>query len=110
MASGLAQTWPINTDCKVTLTGLKDDAGLPIPGATITAVLNDHVGNPVAGAGPTDNLAFTPISGGDYYMYLSHTITALLVDGQSYTLVIKAVSVTRQLNANISRAAAMINL
>src|ERR1035437_5949039 len=98
MAGTVTQTWPIGTDCKVTIRGLKDDTGMGIADATVTGVLKAANGTPVVNA---DSITFDAIGAGDYEGLVSDL--AELLDGRPYTLEITAVKDDKKLLAKVVR-------
>ena len=105
MAGTVTQTWPIGTDCKVTIRGLKDDTGMGIADATVTGVLKAANGTPVVNA---DSITFTAKGAGDYEGLVASD--AELLDGRQFTLEITAIKDDKTLFAKVARAAAYVNL
>jgi len=106
MAQTVAQTWPVGTDHKVVLSGLKDDAGNYINDASVAGVMKDANGNVVNNG---DNIQFTLVGGsttGDYMGIVPYN--ADLLDGRTYTLEITAVKDNRRVLARMTRDAAYV--
>src|ERR1035437_7303065 len=103
MAGTVTQVWPIGTDYKVTIRGLKDDTGMGIADATVTGVLKQSNGTPVVNA---DSITFTVKGAGDYEALIE--ADAELQDGRNFTLEITAIKDDKTLFAKVTRAAAFV--
>lgn len=97
MADNVTQVWAIQTDNKVLLSGLQDDAGTIIADATVTGVLKDEAGNAVGNA---TNLTFVAVTEtpGDYQTTIPYN--ADLLADRTYTLEITAVKLD-EINGNM---------
>jgi hypothetical protein len=100
------QIWPIGTDCKVVLSGLKDDAGAYVNDATVTANLVNTQGANVTNG---TNITFTGLgSNGQYEAVLPYTLD-LTADAE-YTLNILAVAGNKRALLKMARRAAYIEI
>jgi len=105
MAEMVKQIWPVGTDCKIVIRGLRDDAGTGISDAVVSGILKQATGVPVANAA---NLTFTANGSGDYFTIVPHD--AELQDGKPYTMDIIAVKGSKRLFAKVTRNAAFVNM
>lgn len=87
MAEGVTQIWPIGTDCKVTILGVKDDSGAYINDGVVTGSLKDASGNAVANATGIEFL-YVADSDGNYEAVIPNS--ADLLEGREYTLHVTA--------------------
>lgn len=100
------QIWPIGTDARVVLSGLKDDAGAYIDDATVVGTMKDANGNVVSGAA---EVSFTHTAPNGVYSAIVPSDAAFLPD-RSYTLFILATSGPRKAMLKMTRSAAHIEI
>lgn len=100
------QIWPINTDCKVVLSGLKDDSGAYIDNASVAGTLKDGQGNNVANA---QNLSFSYKGPNGVYEVIIPS-NADILDGRDYTFFITATAGARKALLKMTRKAAYIEI
>ena len=113
MAQTVTQLWPVGTDHKVVLSGLKDDAGNYINDATVTAVMKDSNGNVVSNGNTISfSLVNDPTNGpsatGDYQGIVPYNVD--LLDGRTYTLEITAIKGARRVLVKMTRDAAYVTV
>lgn len=100
------QVWPINTDCKVVLSGLKDDSGAYIDNASVVGTLKDAQGNNVANAQAL-NFGYKGPNG--VYEVIIPNNADILAD-REYTFYITATSGARKALLKMTRTAAYIEI
>jgi len=101
----VGQVWPVATDCKVVLSGLKDDSNNYINNATVTGTMVDANGITVTNG---SNITFTYDAGsnGQYEAVVPYNIGT--VNGQTYTLNIQAINGSKRALLQMQRQAAFI--
>jgi hypothetical protein len=100
------QIWPINTDAKVVLSGLKDDAGAYIEDAAVVGTMKDENGNVVANA---TNLNFEYVGANGVYSVIIPSNADILPE-RTYTFFITAVKAARKALLKMTRQAAYIEI
>ena len=96
------EIWPIGTDAKVLITGVKDDGGAYINDGTVTGVLKDINDNVVLNGA---EIAFTYMasSNGNYAGIVAHDVDFL--EDRDYTLELTIVKGDVQALIKITRTA-----
>jgi hypothetical protein len=99
-------SWPIGTDCKVVISGVKDDTGAIIVDAVVTGVLKQT--DTGAAVNNASALTFTAVGDASYWVLIPNN--ADLLDGRSYTLEVTALKSGRKLFAKITKDAAFVTM
>lgn len=101
------QVWPIGTDCKVVLSGLKDDTGAYVNDATVVSNL---VGLNDAAVTNGSGISFSYIEGsnGQYEALIPYNVN--VVSGTEYTLVIVATKGAKRATLKMTRPAEYIEI
>lgn len=100
------QVWPVNTDCKVVLSGLKDDQGAYIENASVVGVLKDANGNVVNYA---SSITFTYSGPNGMYVAIIPN-NADIIAGRDYTFYITATAGARKALLKMTRTAQFIEI
>lgn len=83
----IPDAWLIGCKQTVTLHGLKDDEGIELNGASLTATLRDKTGRTIDGAESIEADQPDPETP-DYEIVLPRAVTLELVEDQEYTLTV----------------------
>ena len=101
------QVWPIGTDCKVVLSGLKDDAGAYVNDATVVGNLVG-LNDAAVTNGSAISFTYIPASNGQYEAVIPYNAGTL--SGLDYTFVIVATKGAKRATLKMTRPAQYIEI